>query len=142
MARQGGARLVIINRDPTGQDAQADAVLEHGAVALEDGTEFPWMMGAGAANNLFKEAGLNPSGRVVLAGSGDDAAVEGALAALDARRPCPEPVADPRTESHREGGERRVVPGLDGRENRRRKIGQMPDDLIPHGPPFPAADSH
>jgi beta-N-acetylhexosaminidase len=27
------------------------ADLEHGAVALSDGTEFPWMMGAGAAND-------------------------------------------------------------------------------------------
>ena len=28
------------------------ADLEHGAVALSDGTEFPWMMGAGAANDV------------------------------------------------------------------------------------------
>ena len=30
----------------------ASADLEHGAVALSDGTEFPWMMGAGAANDV------------------------------------------------------------------------------------------
>jgi thioredoxin reductase len=34
------------------------------------GWTLPGVMGVGAANNLAKEAGLNPSGRVVLAGSG------------------------------------------------------------------------
>ncbi len=34
------------------------------------GWTLPGVMGAGAANNLTKEAGLNPEGRVVLAGSG------------------------------------------------------------------------
>ncbi len=39
------------------------------------------VMGAGAANNLFKEAGLNPSGRVVLAGSGPLLLLEASLLA-------------------------------------------------------------
>ena len=34
------------------------------------GWTLPGVMGAGAANNLYKEAGLTPEGRVVLAGSG------------------------------------------------------------------------
>jgi len=29
LAKQGGARLVIINRDPTGLDALADVVIHH-----------------------------------------------------------------------------------------------------------------
>ena len=43
------------------------------------GWTLPGVMGAGAANNLAKEAGLNPAGRVVLAGSGPLLLLEAAL---------------------------------------------------------------
>lgn len=43
------------------------------------GWTLPGVMGAGAANNLTKEAGLNPSGRVVLAGSGPLLLLEASL---------------------------------------------------------------
>jgi thioredoxin reductase len=45
------------------------------------GWTLPGVMGAGAASNLFKEAGLNPSGRVVLAGSGPLLLLEASLLA-------------------------------------------------------------
>ncbi len=45
------------------------------------GWTLPGVMGAGGANNLFKEAGLNPSGRVVLAGSGPLLLLEASLLA-------------------------------------------------------------
>ncbi len=43
------------------------------------GWTLPGVMGAGAANNLAKEAGLTPTGRVVLAGSGPLLLLEAAL---------------------------------------------------------------
>lgn len=43
------------------------------------GWTLPGVMGAGAANNLAKDAGLNPSGRVVLAGSGPLLLLEASL---------------------------------------------------------------
>jgi thioredoxin reductase/bacterioferritin-associated ferredoxin len=43
------------------------------------GWTLPGVMGAGAANNLTKEAGLNPSGRVVMAGSGPLLLLEASL---------------------------------------------------------------
>jgi thioredoxin reductase/bacterioferritin-associated ferredoxin len=43
------------------------------------GWTLPGVMGAGAANNLFKEAGLNPSDKVVLAGSGPLLLLEASL---------------------------------------------------------------
>ncbi|MDP4979876.1 MAG: FAD-dependent oxidoreductase, partial [Desulfobacterales bacterium] len=43
------------------------------------GWTLPGVMGAGAANNLAKEAGLLPSGRVVLAGSGPLLLLEASL---------------------------------------------------------------
>lgn len=43
------------------------------------GWTLPGVMGAGAANNLAKEAGLNPSGDVVLAGSGPLLLLEASL---------------------------------------------------------------
>lgn len=43
------------------------------------GWTLPGVMGAGAANNLAKEAGLSPTGRVVLAGSGPLLLLEAAL---------------------------------------------------------------
>lgn len=45
------------------------------------GWTLPGVMGAGAANNLAKDAGLTPSGRVVLAGSGPLLVLEAALLA-------------------------------------------------------------
>lgn len=43
------------------------------------GWTLPGVMGAGAANNLFKEAGLGPSGAVVIAGSGPLLLLEASL---------------------------------------------------------------
>jgi len=43
------------------------------------GWNLPGVMGAGAANNLAKEAGLSPSGKVVLAGSGPLLLLEASL---------------------------------------------------------------
>lgn len=69
------------------------------------GWNLPGVMGAGAANNLFKEAGLNPAGRVVLAGSGPLLLLEAALlvrkgvavaAVLETPPAMPPPAAIPR----------------------------------------------
>jgi len=45
------------------------------------GWTLPGVMGAGAANNLYKEAGLTPEGRIVLAGSGPLLLLEASLLA-------------------------------------------------------------
>lgn len=68
-----------------GQSAQVKAnyiIVATGAMERPmpiPGWTLPGVMGAGAANNLFKEAGLNPSGRVVLAGSGPLLLLEASL---------------------------------------------------------------
>ena len=70
-----------------GQSAQVKAnyiIVATGAMERPmpiPGWTLPGVMGAGAANNLFKEAGLNPSGGVVLAGSGPLLLLEASLLA-------------------------------------------------------------
>lgn len=68
------------------------------------GWNLPGVMGAGAANNLAKEAGLTPAGRVVLAGSGPLLLLEAGLlikkgvevmAILETTPKLPEPTALP-----------------------------------------------
>jgi thioredoxin reductase len=90
---ENGANVWQVEPDGTlcysrwGQSAQVKAnyiIVATGAMERPmpiPGWTLPGVMGAGAANNLFKEAGLNPSGRVVLAGSGPLLLLEASLLA-------------------------------------------------------------
>ena len=92
-AYENGATVWQVEPDGTvcysrqGQSAQIMAnyiIVATGAMERPmpiPGWTLPGVMGAGAANNLFKEAGLNPTGRLVLAGSGPLLLLEASLLA-------------------------------------------------------------